>query len=193
MDDIIKKHNQEVEVVKPEVLVKWRTFLPEKTIWELITQRRYVVKQRQLEERITVSNFKYKMPRMPEAEKNPKALALAIMSDGSIRPKTFKGSDRIGRIDRVLYKYETYAPRVTYKVTDLPLATIVANMMFTGITPLKPEKARRRPFFYTEAVTARAVRAVILMQPHMVGRWALNADYILKTYREKPSIPYRRG
>lgn len=192
LTDIARKHGvklppipeaspDEVEIVKRKVLVRWRTFVPEKVIQTLIQHRQLIREQRERLGWTTIPNFPYPMPRQPEIEQKPEVFATAIDTDGWIIPRHRWGENKINR-----YKRYYERPEIGFTSTTLALTIKVANMMLTTIRPKPPRPPRRISVGYeTVAGSSRAVHATIHAQPHLI-KWKPQAKQILKLYREHP-------
>jgi hypothetical protein len=87
------------EVVNPEVLARWRKFVPEGIIEALIRQRTLVMEARRVEEYIRTPQFTYPAPLLPKMEIESKVFAVAIDWDGHIAERR-TGADAIGRTER---------------------------------------------------------------------------------------------
>lgn len=183
---------EEVEVLRPDVLARWRIWgVPEATIEAIIRQRRWVLEQRRVEERITVPNFAYMMPRLEPIEMESWGFSKAIDTDGYIRPRVRTTRDKIGRIDRAIYRYEWYEPMVGFASTSYPLAEEIANMMKITVGAERMVREGRTIILYrTRAWTSRAVRVCQLIEPHLtVAKKRERANEVLTTYRDRPTKP----
>jgi len=102
---------KEIEVVRPEILARWRRWgLQEEIIMQNIAQRQRATKMREVEEWIIIPDFAYQMPRLPEIEAQIWGFAKAIDFEGHISPKATVRQDRIAKTDRWFYRREYHTP-----------------------------------------------------------------------------------
>ncbi|KPV65478.1 MAG: hypothetical protein AOA65_0082 [Candidatus Bathyarchaeota archaeon BA1] len=151
----------EVEVVRPETIARWRAWhIPEEIIERAIQQRLHAYRLRKVEGTISIPDFAYRMPRCPEVEAEPKVMAMAIDTDGTIYIREPAKRDKIAKIDRWLYRYEYERPIVVFDqaLENYELAERVANMMYTGIYLTRERVNGWRIRCRALAWTGRAVR-----------------------------------
>lgn len=180
--------------VRPENIAKWKAWgVPEDIIEKAIRQRIYATELRRIEEKITVEGFAYPMPRLPKVEAEPWGTAKAIDFEGTIIVHQPFVADRIRKIDRWLYRWEYYRPRITIKTRTYELTEEIANMWHTIVTIKYAWDIRLKAYaidYETHAASARAVRICQLTQPHLTHPdKKARAKEILTLYRERPSIP----
>jgi len=126
------------------------------------------------------------MPRLPEIEQKPEVFAMGIDTDGWLEER-FWGKDRIGEIDRAIYKYEYNTPEIGFSTDDLELTKKVANMLIENITPRRPQPPLKPKVMYeTTSYTQRATRAILLAKPYLI-KWRRKADELLERYRQRPT------
>jgi len=183
-----------VQAVKTETLAKWRNWgVPEAIIRMAVQQRHAITETRQAEEWITLPNFAYRMPRLPQVEAQPWGTAKAIDFEGHIAVRQPFVSDKLRKTDRWLYRWEYYRPRITIKTRTYELTEEIANMWHTIVTIRYAWDIRTKRHeldYETHAASARAVRICHLVQPHLTHpEKTRRATEILNTYRAKPSTP----
>jgi len=191
------KEEGRLEVVKPEILAKWRKWgVPEDIILKAIRQRQRIRQLREAEEWITLPNFAYKMPRLPQVEAQPWGTAKAIDFEGYIAVCKLYVADKIRKIDRWLYRWEYCRPRLTLKTRTYNITEEIANMWHTIVTIRYAWDNRTKRYeleYETHSASARAVRICYLTEPYLTHpEKKARASQILQTYRERPSTPRSR-
>ena len=182
----------EVEVVRPEVVARWRLIgVPEENIERMIRQREWVTEQREREEWIALPNISYPTPKTL-VETEIKSFSLGIDLDGWVYPRSPYYHDKIRRIDRWLYKREGYRPLIGFSTSKIEPTEFMANPMLMGISARLYRKPRRPPtiMYYTRSMGARAVTCAYHAEPRLlIPEKARRAREILTLYRESPLIP----
>jgi len=195
---VFAKHSRNPEEiameVRPETVARWREWgVPEDVIQKAIRQRRHVLELRRTEEMVKVEGFAYPMPRLPEVEAEPWGTAKAIDFEGTISARFPFVADKIKKIDRWLYRWEYYRPRITIKTRTYELTEEIANMWHTMVTIRYVWDVRLGRYaldYETHAASARAVRICLIIEPYLTHpEKKRRATQILQIYRERPSIP----
>lgn len=180
---------KEAEVVKPEVIARWRTFVSEDMLRAIIRQREWLIEARRTEEWIRPPYFAYPTPRLKGIEEKPEVFAMAIDTDGWLTEAP-AGRDKIGRIDRIIYRRMWEYAVVGFETLDFEVTLKVAKMMVSGITPLKPRPPRTPHISYTTRIYgSRAMRSIQLAEPYLLKN-KQKAIKLLRKYREHPTRPY---
>jgi len=187
---------KEARVVKPEIVAKWRQWgVPEQVIANVVFQRHRVKTTREMEERIMIPDFVYKMPRLPEIEANAWGFAKAIDSEGTIQPKGIVRTGKIARIDTVAWRRKYYQPRVIISTRDYEPIEEIADMMHVSVRILHTHVRVINHFiimYRAESAEARAVRICHLVQPHLkILEKKRRAMQILEIYKQAPLIKIR--
>jgi len=121
---------KEIEVVRPEILARWRQWgLQEEIIMRNIAQRQRTTKMREVEEWITIADFAYQMPHLPEIEAQKWGFVKAIDFEGHISPEATVRQDKIAKKDRWFYRREYHTPRVVISTRDYEIIEEIAHMM----------------------------------------------------------------
>lgn len=181
-------------MVKPETLAKWREWrVPEDIISRAIRQRQRIRQLREAEEWITLPQFAYKMPRLPQVEAQRWGTAKTIDFEGHIAVRSPYVADKIRRTDRWIYRWEYYRPRITIKTRNYNITEEIANMWHTIVTIRYAWDNRTKRYeleYETHNASARAVRICHLTEPYLTHpEKKTRAREILQIYRERPSIP----
>ena len=183
---------EEVEVVRPEVVARWRLIgVPEENIERIIRQREWLIEQREREEWIVLPNILYPTPETL-VETEIKSFSLGIDLDGWISPRSPYSHDKIRKIDRWLYKREGYRPLIGFSTSKIEPTEFMANLMLAGISARLTRRPPRPPtvMYYTRALGARAVTCAYHAEPRLlIPEKARRAGEILILYRERPLIP----
>jgi hypothetical protein len=174
---LLGEETQEI-IRRPRIpLERWRAIgVPEDTIQAMINQRYQILQKRQVERWITVPNFAYPMPQLPEVQAEPKVNAMALDTDGYINPKARHWTE--GKAYQI--------PMVEFFSTDYQLVEYIANMwnIYVGVYLY-----RRRTLVYRASTrTSRAVRICHLTKPHLIKQ-KTRAQEVLNTYKNTPMIP----
>jgi len=180
---------EELEVVRPEVLARWRRLgVPEPTIQAIIKQHQRVMEARKLERKIRIPQLNYLVPPLPKVEEEAKVVAMALDTDGWLEERR-TGGDRIGRIDRIIYRWEYTVPAIGFETDTYKLTEHIANMLNTAVSVVKTVYLGKVTIMYrTVAWTSRAMRAIQLCEPHFI-KWKERAGHYLEKYKSKPSHP----
>ena len=126
---------QELVAVKPKTLAKWRSWgVPEDIIQKAIKQRTQARELRRREEKVTVEGLAYTMPKLLEVEAEPWGTAKAIDFEGTIVVRQPYVADKVRKIDRWLYRWEYYRPRMGIKTRTYELIEEIANMWHTTVS-----------------------------------------------------------
>ena len=194
----IRRHSsnpldEQRQVVTPETVARWRRWrVPEEIIERATMQRRRMAIITKVEEHVTIPNYAYRMPRLPQIEAKPWGFAKSIDFEGHIDVRLRKGEDRTAKIDKWLYRYEYQRPRVTITTRTYQPIEEMANMVNVTVVIGHPYDTRlkRRAVIYTAtAYGARAVRICHLIEPHLTHpEKKRRAREILTAYREHPMI-----
>jgi len=185
---------EKVEVVKPEVLARWREWgVPEEIIVRAIRQKQAVKEARRVEEWLSIPNFPYMMPRLPKIEANPWGFAKIIDTEGTILPHTRLAHDKVRRINRWLYRWEYYQPVIAVRTRNYNLTEEIANIQNVSVTILREWDIRMRRYalsYHCRSTGVRAIRICLLTVAHLVvPNKKARARKILTEYRERPAIP----
>ena len=174
---------------RARVLARWRMWgVPEETIQAIIKQHQRVVEARRIERRIRIPQLDYLVPELLKVEEEPKVMAIALDTDGWLEERR-TGADKIGRIDRIIYRWEYTVPAVGFETDTYKLTEHIANMLNTAVTPVKTVYLGKVTIMYrTVAWTSRAMRANQLCQPHFI-KWKERAGHYLEKYKSKPPHP----
>ena len=192
---LIRSNDDEpIEAVSSKTIEKWRKWgVPETIIRRAIRQRQYVKALRKVEERITPVGYGYAMPRLPEIERRAWGFAKAIDFEGTIIVRQPYVRDKVRKIDRWLYRWEYYRPRIGIKTRTYDPIEEMANMMHTAVEIKRVWDERIKDYaidYEAHSASARAVRICMLTEPHLTHpEKKRRAREILTIYREKPSIP----
>ncbi len=180
------------EVIKPAVLARWRSWgVPEERIRDIIRQRLNMATLKETEQYVTVPNYAYRMPRLPEIEAQRWGFAKMIDFEAHIDVKVRTGGrDKIKKIDRWTYKREYIAPRIELTTETYTLTEEIADMIHVTVGAVRVRyRGEYRIMYHCRAWTARAVRICYLTEPYLtVPEKKRRANQILDTYRETPSI-----
>jgi len=188
---------EEVEVVRPEVLERWRMWgVPEPTIEVIIQQRRWVMEQREVEGWVEAPELVCTMRRLNANEAERWGFSKVVDTEGSIDVRTPKYSDRING-----YRYLYMRPRIRVRTETYPLMEEIANMTLTWV---KVELVRVREYvrgvlktrtylmYIADAHEARAVRICYLIEPYLtIPEKLRRAREILIIYKERSTIRVR--
>ncbi|KPV64899.1 MAG: hypothetical protein AOA65_0697 [Candidatus Bathyarchaeota archaeon BA1] len=80
---------------------------------EIMEHRIRVGEARRLEKPIRLPPLTYTTPLLPQIEEKPEVFVAYIDTDGMLT-EVYSRRDRVGRIDRVLYRYEYRLPEVSF-------------------------------------------------------------------------------
>lgn len=185
---------QPTEVIKPQMLAKWRGWgVPEETIRRAIEQRADARATRKAEERITIPNCAYRVPRLPKIEASPWGFAKVLDTEGSVIVRYRFVANKQRKIDRWLYRWEYYRPLIVVKTRTYELTEEIANLMHTAVGIVRAWDIRMQAYaidYSARSYSARAVRICHLTEPHLaVPEKRRRAREILTLYKERPSIP----
>jgi len=178
---------EEIEVVRPEVLARWRRIgVPEPTIQALIKQRQRAIEARRLEERIRIPELDYPVPELPKVVEKAEVVAMALDTDGWLEERMAR-EDKIRRIDRWLYRWEYNVPAIGFVSETYELTEKLADMLNVSI-----DVHARALVYRVWAVSSRAMRTIQICQPHLT-KWKERAKLYLEKYKRRPTLPRLEG
>ena len=181
------------EIEEAETLAKWRRWgVPEQIVRKATLQRKLIALLKKVEEHVTIPNFAYPMPRLPDIEAKPWGFAKSIDFEGTIDTRLRKGEDKITRIDKWLYRYEYQRPRISITTRTYQPTEEMANMMHISLLieyPYDTRLKRRAIQYSARAYGRRAVRICHLIEPYLTHPdKKRKAREILTTYKKHPMI-----
>jgi len=182
---------EEIEVVRPEVLARWRRIgVPEPTIQALIKQHQRATEARRLEEKIRIPELDYPVPELPKVEEKAEVVAMALDTDGWLEERMAR-EDKIRRIDRWRYRWEYTVPAIGFVSETYELTEKLADMLNVsiGVHRVRP---RARLVYRVWAVSSRAMRTIQICQPHLT-KWKERAKLYLEMYKRRPTLPRLEG
>ena len=178
---------QELGVIRPELLKRWRKFVPEPIIEKMIKHREWATHQRLKEQWywVRIPNIEYLVPPLPIIKEKAEVYAGKMDCDGWLETRLRMGKDRVNG-----WKHEYIFPRINFTGTTYDLVEDYAKALTIGyIEPLKPRPPYERKVLYTvRAAMSRAVHATYLMEPYFI-KWKPQAQEILTLYKETSTVP----
>jgi len=116
-------------------------------------------------------------------------LAGMIDAEGRVDEGPF-GKDEVGRIDRKVYRWEWMRPRVRLSSTTRAIIDKFDELVGAHARWTEERPPPYLPYHYAEVTVAKAIKLLILCEPHFI-KWKERARQLIEKYRKHPEVRTR--